>query len=113
MNEHEQREEDRQITGEKKTTKWVLDKVEFGRELKARRVRAGMDSADDLSKALAVNCDFHMSSDTIWAIERGKQLPSIEQFYVLAIALGMKDQLLAFESALRGPLSTRLRQIVR
>ena len=109
MTENDQRREDK---GQSFKAEWVLDKAEFGRELKARRVRAGMDSAEDLSDALKL-LKVSISADTIWAIERGKQYPSLEQFVVLCIALGLSDQLLSFESAMRGSLAGRLRQIVK
>lgn len=91
-------------------SKWIIDKTEFGRQLKSYRSRH-FDRAEDLSEAIWLATEFVMKRNVIYAIESGEQIPSLEQFIALTITLNRADGLLAFSESMRTPIAKKLGRV--
>lgn len=66
----------------------ILNGTEFGRRAKAARVLAGCDSVKEAVDLIQSESGVHIHPRTLYAIERGEQTPTIEQF--MAILIGYK-----------------------
>lgn len=60
----------------------IVDKVVFGRRLRAQRVLQGYDRVGQLTHVLRSRYGIDVSDRTIYAIERGEQMPHLD--FVLA-----------------------------
>lgn len=65
----------------------MIDVGAFGRRIKAARAIAGFDRMADLVIDIKQVCDFDVSERTMYAIERGERLPSLELHMCLLIVL--------------------------
>lgn len=63
----------------------IVDKVAFGRRLRAQRVLMGFDRVSDLTQVLRSRYGVDVSDRTVYAIERGEQMPHLD-FYLGACA---------------------------
>ena len=59
----------------------IVDRVMFGRRLRAQRVLMGFDRVGQLTHVLRSRYGIDVSDRTIYAIERGEQMPHFD-FYV-------------------------------
>lgn len=58
----------------------IVDKVVFGRRLRALRVMQGYDRVSDFSQAIRARYGVDVSDRTVYAIERGEQMAHIDFF---------------------------------
>ncbi len=65
----------------------LIDLAVFGKHLKGLRVRQGYEPADLLVADLKSSCGFTVSTRTIYAIERGEQLPRLDLLLALLVVL--------------------------
>lgn len=63
----------------------VIDVDRYGRLLRAARIYAGYDRVDDAATAIVDSTSVPISTRTLYALERGEQMPSIEQFLACAV----------------------------
>lgn len=56
----------------------VVDKVAFGRRLRALRIINGYDRMEDFASVLRSRFGVDVSSRTVYAIERGEQMPHLD-----------------------------------
>ena len=68
-----------------------LDLAVFGRRLKGARIMAGYNRMTDLASALEDGCGLSMSARSLYAIERGEQMPTLEQAICLVSLLSEGD----------------------
>ena len=64
----------------------VIDKVAFGRRLRAARIINGYDRVGDFTTILRSKYGVDVSDRTVYAIERGEQMPHLD-FFVASLAL--------------------------
>lgn len=55
----------------------------LGRRLRAARIAAGFDSVKDVPAVVFDKLEVHIAERTIYALERGEQMPSLSQFLAL------------------------------
>lgn len=77
----------------------IVDKVAFGRRLRAQRVLQGYDRVGQLTHVLRSRYGVDVSDRTIYAIERGEQMPHID--FVLACVAALETPLHYFAPAIR------------
>ena len=77
----------------------IIDPIELGRCVRAARVLAGMDNAGEVVEALA-QIGVHASTRTLYAIERGQQLPHLDLFVGLVMILHPPEGQRFFDRAL-------------
>ena len=65
----------------------IFDCVVFGRRLRAARVLAGYDRVGQLTHVLRSQYGIDVSDRTIYAIERGEQMPHIDLYLGVSAAL--------------------------
>lgn len=65
----------------------MIDPAQFGRRVKAARALAGYDRMADLVIDIKRTCDFDVSERTLYSIERGERLPSLDLHVCLLITL--------------------------
>jgi transcriptional regulator with XRE-family HTH domain len=70
---------------EPRKPKPVLDAGVFGRDLRSLRIRRGYDRAADFTALLRHKYGVEVSDRTLYAIERGEQVPRLD-FYLAAVA---------------------------
>jgi DNA-binding XRE family transcriptional regulator len=85
-----------------------VDLVGFGRRLRGARAIAGYDRMTDLATAIESVCGLSISARTLYAIERGEQMPSLEQAVCIVAVMPAEEQPLFVQSALRADLRERL-----
>lgn len=56
----------------------IIDLVTFGRRLRAARIIAGYDRVSDLTAILRCKYGVDVSDRTVYAIERGEQMPHLD-----------------------------------
>lgn len=61
----------------------LIDPALLGRRLRGARIIAGYDRVADACRAVKQDSDVAISERTLYAIERGEQLPSFEQIAAL------------------------------
>ena len=66
----------------------IVDMVTFGRHLRALRILRGFDRATDFTTLLIQNYGVDVSDRTLYAIERGEQMPHIDFYFAAICALG-------------------------
>lgn len=86
----------------------VIDKVVFGRRLRALRVLNGFDRMSDFASLLRSRYGVDVSDRTVYAIERGEQMPHLD-FFVAVLALLNPDKGY-FHPMLRGDVNEALKQ---
>lgn len=64
-------------------SKTLVDLEILGRRLRAARIAAGYDSVKDVAAALEDQLGVVIPDRTVYAIERGEQMPSLAQFVAL------------------------------
>lgn len=65
----------------------VLDKVIFGRRLRALRILEGYDRAEDFCSILSGRFGVEISPRSLYAIERGEQMPHFDLVIAVMVAL--------------------------
>ena len=65
----------------------VIDLIVFGKYLRGLRVRQDYEPADKLVADLESSCGVRVSTRTIYAIERGEQLPRLDLLLALLVVL--------------------------
>ena len=68
-------------------TEPLVDSEEFGRRVRAARILARCDRVADACALIEERTGLHMSERTLYAIERGEQAVSLEQFTAIAYGL--------------------------
>jgi hypothetical protein len=104
------------MTYEKKFTdaevRPIFDGVVYGRLLRAARIIAGFDTVKDCLAHIHERTGLALSERTLYAIERGEQTPTVEQYFAFAIACQPPGGLAYWESAfndqVRGEFSRRI-----
>jgi len=84
----------------------VLDAAVFGRDLRSLRIRRGFDRAADFTALLRHNYGVDVSDRTLYAIERGEQVPRLD-FYLAALA-ALEAEPDYFKPAVRADVAERL-----
>lgn len=77
----------------------VVDLVQFGRRLRARRIIEGFDRVSDLTAILRSRYGVDVSDRTVYAIERGEQMPHLD--FVLSIVAALNCPLDYFAPVIR------------
>ena len=85
----------------------VVDCVVFGRRLRALRIMEGFDRAGDFTSVLRPQFGVDVSDRTLYAIERGEQMPHFD-FFVAAVTV-LHVGLSYFFPALRADVVDRIR----
>lgn len=65
----------------------IIDRVVFGRRLRAQRVLQGYDRVGQLTHVLRSRYGVDVSDRTIYAIERGEQMPHADFMVAVIVAL--------------------------
>jgi len=65
----------------------LIDAEVVGRRLRGARIVAGYDRVADACKAVTLTTGVSLSERTLYAIERGEQLPTLEQLTAIVMAL--------------------------
>lgn len=86
----------------------VIDKVQFGRRLRAARILQGFDRVTDFTNLLRSRYGIDITDRSVYAIERGEQMPHLD-FFVAALALLAPDQGYFFP-AIRGDVVEALKK---
>ena len=63
----------------------LVDPRAYGRLVRAARILAGFDRVEDASRAIEERTGVTVSTRTLYAIERGEQTTTMEQFAAIAI----------------------------
>jgi transcriptional regulator with XRE-family HTH domain len=84
----------------------VLDPKVFGRDLRSLRIRRGYDRAPDFTGLLRHKYGVEVSDRTLYAIERGEQMPRLD-FYLAALA-ALEAETGYFKPAVRADVAERL-----
>ena len=86
----------------------VIDLILFGKYLKGLRVRQGYEPADSLVADLESSCGVSVSVRTIYAIERGEQLPRLD--LLLALLVVLEEDLDYFYPAISDDIVAKLKR---
>lgn len=78
----------------------VVDKVVLGRRLRALRVLAGFDRVTDLVTILRAQYGVDVSDRTVYAIERGEQMPHLD--FIVAVLAACNEMPQYLGAAVRG-----------
>lgn len=65
----------------------LVNLEEYGRRLRAARILAGCERVRDLIELIEQETEVKMSERTLYAIEKGKQMPTVEQYLALLVTL--------------------------
>jgi hypothetical protein len=63
----------------------IIDLITYGRLVRAARIIAGHDRVEDAAVAVHEHTSVEISARTLYAIERGEQMPSIPQYFGIAL----------------------------
>jgi hypothetical protein len=77
----------------------IVDTVMFGRRLRAQRVLQGFDRVGQLTHILRSRYGIDVSDRTIYAIERGEQMPHLD--FVLGVVVALECPVHYFAPAMR------------
>lgn len=77
----------------------IIDKVAFGRRLRAQRVLMGFDRVSQLTQILRSRYGIDISDRSIYAIERGEQMPNLD--FVVGVVAALECPLNYFAPAIR------------
>ena len=84
----------------------IVDRVVFGRRLRARRVIEGFDRVGQLTHVLRSRYGIDVSDRTIYAIERGEQMPHLD--FVLGVMTALNCPIDYFHPAVRADVADYL-----
>lgn len=87
----------------------IVDKVVFGRRLRAARVMHGYDRMADFAADIRRRYGVEVSDRTVYAIERGEQMPHLD-FFIAAMA-ALQTPYNYFWPAIRREVVDELRQL--
>lgn len=87
----------------------IVDKVVFGRRLRALRIMSGYDRVTDFSSALRSRYGVDVSDRTVYAIERGEQMCHID--FKLAVMHLCEARWDWFHPAYRSDIAERVSQM--
>lgn len=79
----------------------LIDAEIVGRRLRGARIVAGYDRVADACKAVVSTAGISLSERTLYAIERGEQLPNWEQIVALVMTYDPPGGMRYVEAALR------------
>lgn len=79
----------------------LIDAEIVGRRLRGARIVAGYDRVKDACKAVFSTAGISLSERTLYAIERGEQLPNWEQIIALVMTYDPPGGMRYIEAALR------------
>lgn len=65
----------------------IVDMVAFGRRLRAQRVLNGYDRAADFVQTMRSRYGVDISERTLYAFERGEQMPHVDFFFAMVACL--------------------------
>jgi hypothetical protein len=65
----------------------LIDLAVFGRHLRAARILAGFDTVAAAAEHISEEAGISLSERSLGAMERGEQMPSMEQFVAIAFVL--------------------------
>ena len=65
----------------------IVDMVTFGRHLRSLRILRGFDRATEFTALLIQNYGVDISDRTVYAIERGEQMPRLDFYFAVTCAL--------------------------
>jgi len=86
----------------------IVDKVAFGRRLRAQRILAGFDRATEFTTLLRSQYGVDVSDRTVYAIERGEQMPHIDFLFAATVALQVPQDY--FMPAIRSDVAAKLQR---
>lgn len=84
----------------------IIDKVVFGRYLRALRGRAGFERAAEFTAVLRNQYGVSVTDRTVYAIERGEQMPRLDFFFAVICALDAERDY--FSPAIRSDVVEKL-----
>lgn len=87
----------------------ILDKVTFGRRLRALRVLREYDRVSDLTAVLRGRYGVEVSDRSLYAVERGEQMPGLDLFFALCAIL--RPDASYFEACLRADVAQALKGV--
>jgi DNA-binding XRE family transcriptional regulator len=90
----------------------LVDPEVVGRRLRGARIVAGFDRVAD-SVAEVRNLGASLSERTLYAIERGEQLPTIEQYLALVMTYDLHGGMLYLAPAFRADVAEALKRAWR
>lgn len=85
----------------------IVDRVVFGRRLRAQRIIQGYDRVGQLTHVLRARFGIDVSDRTIYAIERGEQMPHLD--FVLGVIAALDCPRGYFNPAIRADVVEVLR----
>ncbi len=67
-------------------TEPIFDQHTYGRLARAARIIAGHDRVEDAAQAIHERLGVEISARSLYAIERGEQMPTITQYFAIVLA---------------------------
>lgn len=89
----------------------IIDRVVFGRRLRALRVMNGYDRVTDFTAALRRKYGVDVSDRTVYAIERGEQMPHLD-FFIATLAC-LKPEPNYFSAAIRHDVVAKIQELAK
>lgn len=89
----------------------ILDLVTFGRRLRAVRILHGYDRMSDFASVLRARYGVELSDRTVYAIERGEQMPHLDFFFAVLALLQPSPGY--FDPAIRHDVAEAIQRVVR
>lgn len=86
----------------------LVDTVILGRRIRALRILNGYDRATDLVAVLRSQYGVEMSERTLYAIERGEQMPHVD--FMLAILIHFRESPAYIQPAVRMDMAAYMRR---
>jgi len=86
----------------------IIDTAVFGRYLRSLRMRQGFETGREFVDALRGKYGVDVSDRTLYAIERGEQMPRLD--FVIAALAALDADLAYFYPAVRGDVVERLKE---
>jgi transcriptional regulator with XRE-family HTH domain len=86
----------------------IIDTTVFGRYLRSLRMRQGFETGRDFVDLLRSEYGVDVSDRTLYAIERGEQMPRLD--FVIAALAALDADLAYFYPAVRSDVVNRLRE---
>lgn len=83
----------------------IVDPIVLGRRLRGARIVAGFDRVTDACKNVALTSGVTISERTLYAVERGQQLPSLDQFFALLMTYDPEGATMYAVPALRADVA--------
>ena len=78
----------------KRTDECAISKTAFGEHLRALRKQAGFRNTESFAEAMTEIAGYHVSKETVYRIESGKQEASIS--FVCAASIALHGKILSF-----------------